>query len=140
MRPIYAILLAVLALSVPLRADLGQPTGLTLSVKAGDKAISSDDISFTQKSGYVHLMFNAQPYPAAIAKGRAQLPAIVKALVEKEGLKAFPGAKLFKVDIADISARDDYGLPAWDKIKLLERMTVKVGKKGLQVQRVKAAP
>ena len=140
MRSIPAILLVFLALSPALRADLGQPTGLTLSVQAGDKAISADDISFTQKTGYVYLMFNAAPYPGALAKAHAALPKIVQALVEKEGLKSFPGAKLFKVDVADVSARDDYGLPAWDKVKLIERFTVKAGKKGLQVAKVKAGP
>ena len=127
----------LLAFNMTLRADLGNPSGMTLTVKAGEKAISADDIAFTQKLGYVHLMFNATPYPYVMGHSKTNLEKTVSALIKSEGLKQFPEAKVFKVDVADISARDDYGLPAWSKIKLIERLIVTVNKKSLKVQHVK---
>jgi hypothetical protein len=137
MHPRIFLFLILAALTPSLRADLAHPDGLTVSAKAGDKFISTDDFAFTQKDGYVHLLLNASPYPAMTAKN-ADLVLVVKGLIKVKGLVDFPGSKLFKVDVADISARDDYGLPNWEKVKLLQRLTVTVGKKGLSVQKVKA--
>jgi hypothetical protein len=142
MRPKKMFLLALLTLPLAsaLRADLSQPTGQTLTAKAGSKAISADDIAFTQKDTYVHLLVNASPYPAMTEKSCAQLPAILKSLIRSKGLADFPGAKFFKIDVADISARDDYGLPAWDKVKLIKRFSATVDKAGVHVKPVKTTP
>lgn len=137
MRRWALIAIAWLTLSGRLCADLASPTGVTLSVKAGDKGISADDLALTQKTGYVHILFNASPYPAA---DPAALPGILLALVKEAALPKFPKAAWFKIDVADVSARDDYGLPVWEKIKVLGRYSVKVGKKGLQIQSVPPKP
>jgi hypothetical protein len=134
------LLLALLALSPGLQAYLTGPEGVTLSVKAGGKQVNSNDLVVSQKEGYVYVMFNATPYLDGIPGGKAGLKALVTEMVKKEGLTRYPKEKLFKIDVADISARDDYGMPAWDKIKLIERYTAKAGKKGLMVEKVKAAP
>ena len=132
-------LAALLALAPNLHAYLGGPEGVTLSVKLGSKQVNSNDLAFTQKTGYVHVMFNATPYLAEIPGGKNGLKAVVTEMVKKEGLPKFPDEKLFKIDVADISVRDDYGLPVWDKVKLIERYTAKPGKKkSLLVEKVKA--
>lgn len=137
MRAILLILALLLSSQNDLRADLGNPSGIDLGVKAGAKAVSSDDIAFTPKSGYIHMIFNAAPYPAVTGKNRAALSRVVLRLIETEGHRAYPDSNLFKVDVADVSVRDDYGLPAWDKIKLIQRFVVKATKKGFQIETVK---
>jgi hypothetical protein len=138
MHPKKLLLLALLALAPALPAYLSGPQGVTLSVKLGAQQVNSNDLTFTQRPGYVHVMFNATPYLADIPGGKDGLKPVVTELVKKEGLPNFPKEKLFKVDVADISARDDYGLPIWEKVKLIERFTAKVGKKGLSVAKAKA--
>jgi hypothetical protein len=139
MHPKKLFLLALLALAPNLPAYLSGPEGVTLSVKLGDKQVNSNDLVFTQKEGYVHVMFNATPYLADIPGGKEGLKPVVTDMIKKEGLPHFPTEKLFKIDVADISARDDYGLPIWEKVKLLARFTAKTAKKGLVVEKVKAS-
>lgn len=134
-----ALFLALLlGLSRLAPAYLSGPESVSLSVKVGERAVRSDDFLLDQKNGYVHVLFNATPYLDSLPKGKDALAALVTQLLKSEALPQFPDAKLFKIDVADISARDDYGLPLWEKVRLIQRFTARPTKKGLMLKPVAA--
>lgn len=92
-----------------------------VTVTAGALQVCLDDAIFTQKKGYVHLMFDAFPYAAQIkAAHLTSLSSVAQALVEGEGLKKFTAEKHYKIDVVEVLERDEYGLPRWDQVKLKE--------------------
>ena len=126
---IAAILLSVFMLATGgVRADVTA----TASVQAGPLTLNLKDVIFTQKKGYVHVLLDAWPYAAQIsAQGLSSLSSVAEALLSTEGMKRFPKEKNFKLDVVELSQRDDYGAPRWELVKLKERYKASVGAKGL---------
>lgn len=134
MRP---LLLALLLFGPALHA-YDAPVGVTLAVKLGTVQLNSYDLLLTQKKGYVHVLFNAAPYLTDLTDAKA-MQAAAHDIIANEAIVKFPTEKNFKIDVADVSASDDYGQPAWDKIKLIERFTATAKKSKVSVKKVKAA-
>jgi hypothetical protein len=116
----------ILALGIACLASLAtlsyadeKPAPVTFT--AGALHLCMDDVYFTQKKGYVHVLFDILPYAAQIrATHLTSLSTVAQALIKDQGLKQFSKEKKFKIDVVEILARDDYGAPRWDQIKLKE--------------------
>ncbi len=112
---------AALALSVGLGAQAAMYEPVTGTVKAGPLELSLDNVVFTQKTGYVHILFDAYPYADKIkSAGLKSLAPVVDVLLMKEAPKRFPKEKHFKLFVIELSQRDDYGAPRWEKMVIKE--------------------
>ena len=99
------------------------PVAVTNTVKVAGIEVAHDQILITPKPGYVHMIWDAFPNHAAIQNaGKAfNFEAAALDLAKGPGLAASPGAKVFKVDIMELSEKDSYGNPQWDKVSFLGR-------------------
>ena len=94
--------------------------------------VAKNQYLVTPKPGYVHLLWNAFPYQAAIkGAGKAfSFEAAATDLAKGPGLEASPKAKVFRVDLVEFPEKDNYGAPRWDKIQFLGKFEVTLkGKK-----------
>jgi len=125
---IFALLLAP-ALS---RAGHAAPISLTSTVKAGGMLIAKADFIITDKKSYAHLLWDAFPYREQL-KGQDQAKVfnlVVMDLLSGPLAKKLRGADKAKIDIVEFTERDNYGLPKWDSVKKLQKMTASRDKKG----------
>jgi hypothetical protein len=138
----YLFLCLAFLLPIAARAQDGATNvslPLTYALKVGSLTIKSADVSLTQKTTYVHVLFDAFPYRDALrldSPEPATLDPVVKALVEGIVLKRLPATKEAKVDVVEFLDRDEYGAPRWDSVKWVGKYEVKITKGGLSVRRL----
>jgi hypothetical protein len=110
---------------------------LTGTVQAGPRELSLDNISFTPAKDGVHILFDVYPYAAKIkALGLKSIKPVVDELLKVEAPKRFPSEKIFKLTVIELSQRDDYGVPRWDKMRIKERFEGKLKGGEIVVRRV----
>jgi hypothetical protein len=117
-----ALLCAVAGQSGKLMAVGATYEARTGTVQAGPLELSLDNVTFTQKKGYVHILFDVFPYAARIqALGLKSISPVAAALLTQECPRRFPAETKFKLDVIELSQRDDYGNPEWGKVIVKER-------------------
>ena len=131
-----AAILCLLGAVPYLWADAGPSMSMyqprTGTVQAGPLTLSLDNVIFTQKQGYAHVLWDAYPSAKKIQDlGLANLSPVAAALLNRAGV-LFPREKEFKLDVVELPQRDDYGAPRWDQIVLKEKY--KGHRKGKKIQ------
>jgi hypothetical protein len=138
----FLLLFLAFCLPHPVHAESGAANvslSLTDTVKLGSLSIKAADVSLTQKTTYVHVLFDAFPYRDDLQLDSPvpkHLEPVVKALVVGFVLKRLPATKLVKVDVVEFTERDEYGAPRWDTIKLLAKFEVKIQRHRLSIKRL----
>ena len=129
MKSILLRFLGLVCLAIlPCQARCGDASA-GVSVTAGSLHVCLDDVYFTQKKGYVNMLFDSYPYAAQIKSNQlVSLSSVVQALIQGEGLKKYSKEKHFKVEVVEIMGRDEYGAPRWDQVKLKEEFLAEAAK------------
>lgn len=113
------------------------PMAVTNTVKVAGIEVAHDQILITPKTGYVHMIWDVFPKHAAIqtAGKKFNFEAAALDLVKGPGLASNPEAKVFKVDIMELSEKDSYGNPQWDKVQFLSRFQLTLKDKHWLIQK-----
>lgn len=134
-------------MSLPFALCLLHPRGLaaaesygfsrdcTATAQAGPVRVKLCDLYFEKKAHGIFLMWDATTYQSSLP-GPGDLTRSAVALLQGPGRKDYPGARNFEMAVVQVTERDNYGMPRWDTIKILLRLTCVVNKHG----RVVAAP
>ena len=114
--------------------DYGFSRACTVTAQAGPIRVKVCDLYFEKQADGVFLMWDATSYQDLLAPyGPDSLSKSAQALVEGPGRADYPKAKRFKVAVIKVTDRDTYGMPRWDTIKFLLRLSYALDKKGRAV-------
>jgi hypothetical protein len=114
----------------------GDPNwGCDATQAAGPLLLKQCDYSFAKQGDKVLILWDVTPYREQLKGKDADATAkVAAALVQGPALAKYPKVKEFKVAVAEVPERDNYGLPNWSSLKIVERFVFKADKKGKLVQ------
>lgn len=122
----------LLSLGAIAHADSDPNHGCSVSVTAGPLMVKQCDFSFAKQGDHVMLLWDVTPYKDELKgkEGNALLQA-ARGLVQGPAMAKYPKIKHFKVTVAEVPERDNYGLPQWSSLKVTDKFIFVVKKDGL---------